>query len=329
MIDRLCAEALARGVKLLYQRLTQSLDGDGCAKLDALLLPREDLRTVVLTWLRQPPGEPKARNVLAHLDRLHRIREVKLPANLGQAVHQGRLAQLAREGAQMSAQHLRDLESRRRHAALIAVLLDTEATITDQILDMHDRIVGRMFNEAKRKHEQSFAESGKAINEKVRLYGRVGHALIDARQKGLDPYSAIEAVVAWDRFTQSVDEAERLAEPESFDHLHLLTEGYGQVRRYAPSSLETFYFGAARAVAPLLAAIDTLRAMNRRNARKVPDDAPTGFLRPRWKPYVLTEAGADRAFYELAVLTELKNGLRAGDVWVPGSRQFKDFEEYL
>jgi hypothetical protein len=163
----------------------------------------------------------------------------------------------------------------------------------------------------------------------VRLYVRVGHALIDARQKGLDPYSAIEAVVAWDRFTQSVDEAERLAEPESFDHLHLLTESYGQVRRYAPALLETFYFGAAPAVAPLLAAIDTLRAMNRRNARRVPDDAPTGFLRPRWKPYVLTEAGADRAFYELAVLTELKNGLRAGDVWVPGSRQFKDFEAYL
>jgi hypothetical protein len=31
----------------------------------------------------------------------------------------------------------------------------------------------------------------------------------------------------------------------------------------------------------------------------------------------------------LAVLTELNNGLRAGDVWVPGSRQFKDFEAYL
>jgi hypothetical protein len=77
-----------------------------------------------------------------------------------------------------------------------------------------------------------------------------------------------------------VDEAKRLAEPESFDHLHLLTESYGQVRRYAPALLETFDFGAAPAVAPLLAAIDTLRAMNRRNARKVPDDAPTGFLRP-------------------------------------------------
>jgi len=329
MVDRLCAEALARGGKLLYQRLTQLLDGEGCAKLDALLLPREDLRTVVLTWLRQPPGEPKARNVLAHLDRLHRIREVKLPANLGQAVHQGRLAQLAREGAQMSAQHLRDLENRRRHATLIAVLLDTEATITDQILDMHDRIVGRMFNEAKRKHEQGFAESGKAINEKVRLYVRVGHALIDARQKGLDPYAAIEAVVAWDSFTRSVDEAERLAQPESFDHLHLLAESYDQVRRYAPVLLETFDFRAAPAVAHLMAAINTLRVMNRSNARKLLDDAPTSFLRKRWQPYVLTETGVDRHFYELAVLTELKNGLRAGDVWMPGSRQFKDFEEYL
>jgi TnpA family transposase len=325
MIDRLCAEALARGVKLLYKRLTQGLDDDCCSKLDALLLPREGLRTLVITWLRQPPGEPRAKNLLTHLDRLHRIREANIPAELGQAVHQGRLTQLAREGEQMSAQHLRELESRRRYA----VLLDTEATITDQIFDMHDRIVGRMFNEAKRKHEQGFAESGKAINEKVRLYARVGHALIDARQKGLDPYAAIESVVAWDSFTRSVDEAERLAQPESFDHLHLLTAGYGQVRRYAPRLLETFDFRAARVAAPLMTAIETLRVMNRKNARKVPDDAPTSFLRKRWKPYVFTDGGIDRQFYELAVLTELKNGLRAGDVSVPGSRQFKDFEEYL
>jgi hypothetical protein len=150
-----------------HPRPFDALLDDHCrTKLDALLLPREGLRTVVITWLQQPPGEPKAKNVLAHLDRLHRIREVNLPAELGQAVHQGRLTQLAHEGAQMSAQHLRELESRRRYATLIAVLFDTEATITDQVFDMHDRIVGRMFNDAKRKHELGFAESGKAINEK-------------------------------------------------------------------------------------------------------------------------------------------------------------------
>ena len=42
-----------------------------------------------------------------------------------------------------------------------------------------------------------------------------------------------------------------------------------------------------------------------------------------------TPDGLDRRFYELCVLSELKNSLRSGDVWVRGSRQFKDFEEYL
>ncbi len=49
----------------------------------------------------------------------------------------------------------------------------------------------------------------------------------------------------------------------------------------------------------------------------------------RWAPYVRSEGGFDRKFYELSVMAELKNALRAGDVWVPGSRQFRDFDEYL
>lgn len=36
-----------------------------------------------------------------------------------------------------------------------------------------------------------------------------------------------------------------------------------------------------------------------------------------------------RQLYEFAVMSELKNALRSGDVWVLGSRQFKDFDEYL
>jgi len=44
---------------------------------------------------------------------------------------------------------------------------------------------------------------------------------------------------------------------------------------------------------------------------------------------VFTDAGLDRRFYELCALAELKNALRSGDIWVQGSRQFKDFDEYL
>jgi hypothetical protein len=61
----------------------------------------------------------------------------------------------------------------------------------------------------------------------------------------------------------------------------------------------------------------------------LPDDAPTGFIRQRWAKLVFTAKGIDRRFYETCVLSELSKALRAGDLWVTGSRRYKDFEEYL
>lgn len=37
----------------------------------------------------------------------------------------------------------------------------------------------------------------------------------------------------------------------------------------------------------------------------------------------------DRRYYELCVLSELRGRLRAGDVWVVGSRRYRSFEEGL
>lgn len=101
------------------------------------------------------------------------------------------------------------------------------------------------------------------------------------------------------------------------------------MRRCAPELLAVLKFRAAPAAKNVLKAIEVLRAMNKDNARKVPADAPTGFIKPRWAKLVVTDDGIDRRYYELCALSELKNALRSGDIWVQGSRQFKDFEEYL
>src|SRR5262249_33196650 len=79
----------------------------------------------------------------------------------------------------------------------------------------------------------------------------------------------------------------------------------------------------------ILGAIEVLRQLNSSNMRSVPEQAPTSFIRRRWQPHVFTSEGINRRFYELCVLSELSNALRSGDLWVVGSRQFKDFDEYL
>ncbi len=329
VIERVCAEALARGAQRVYQALASPFSLLQREQLDALLVQRENSQASALVWLRQPPGSPNAKHVLAHIERLQVLRELGLPNGLDRTVHQNRLLKIAREGGQMTAQHLRDLEPTRRYATLAAVALETRATLIDEMIDMHERILGKWFNRARRTHIERFHQSGKAINEKVRLYWRIGQALLEAKQAGTDPFAAIEAVVPWEIFSESVAEAEKLAQPEDFDYLPLVANGFTQIRRYAPAFLEALEFKAAPSAAGILAGVEILKEMNQRQGRKVPEEAPSDFVRPRWKSVVHAPEGFDRRFYELCVLSELKNALRSGDIWVKGSRQFKDFEEYL
>ena len=136
-------------------------------------------------------------------------------------------------------------------------------------------------------------------------------------------------MIPWDAFTASVSEAQQLAQPEDFDFLHRIGERYATLRRYAPQFLDALTLRATPAAKGVLDAVDVLRGMNADNARKVPRDAPTAFISKRWAKLVVIDDHIDRRFYELCALSELKNALRSGDVWVHGSRQFKDFDEYL
>lgn len=122
-----------------------------------------------------------------------------------------RLARLAREGAQTAVYHLQDFEAERRYATLVAIVLDSAATITDEIFNLHDRLMGSYFTRVKHKYDSRLASDGKAVNEKVRLYAQIGSALVAAKASGSDAFKAIERVLPWDRFAQSVQEAEQLA----------------------------------------------------------------------------------------------------------------------
>jgi TnpA family transposase len=309
--------------------LTSSLSETHRQNIDALLNRKEGSKLTILGWLRQSPAKPNSKYMLEHIERLKCLQAIDLPEDIGKHVHQNRLLKIAREGGQMTPADLARFESQRRYATLVAIVVESMATITDEIIDLHDRIIGKLFAIAKNKHQQQFQSSGKAINDKVRLYGLIGKALLDAKQNGSDPFAAIETVISWDAFAASITEAEKLAQPEDFDFLPRIGESYATLRRYAPELLAILKLRAAPAAKDMLAAVELLRSMNVDNTRKIPSNAPIAFIKKRWARLVFTDDGIDRRYYEICVLSELKNSLRAGDLWVQGSRQFKDFDEYL
>ena len=103
------------------------------------------------------------------------------------------------------------------------------------------------------------------------------------------------------------------------------------MRQFAPEFLNVMPLKANRGGAPVMRGIGVLRGMNRERKRKVPDRAPTRFVRKRWQPFVFSgENGSiDRHGWELCLLSELRGRLRSGDVYLEQSRRHADPESYL
>ena len=184
---------------------------------------------------------------------------------------------------------------------MVAITLDFGASLTDQAIDLFDRLVGGIFRKAEGRHARAFQADARAINEKVRLYARVGAALITAQTDQQDAFGAITSVIPWERFCKTVAEAEALARPEEFDAFQNLGEHYAGIRRWSPAFLAAFEFESVPASASLLRAIEVLREMNSKDTALLPKSVPTSFVRQRWAAHVMPGGVIDRRHYELCV----------------------------
>jgi hypothetical protein len=160
----------------------------------------------------------------------------------------------------------------------VALVLELVPRLTDEALDLHDRLVGRMLRRTERRQLAALGDDRRSIGRTVRLFARVGAELLAAKAEGRDAFAAIEGLVGWERFAAAVEEAKGLAGRHGEDPVELVEASYARLRRHAPLLLETFTFRGVPAVRPLLDALELLRGLNRADRRALPGDAPIGFV---------------------------------------------------
>lgn len=229
----------------------------------------------------------------------------------------------------MSSRDLTRSSAARRHAILVCVIEEARATLTDEVIELNERMLNSLFSKAKRTQAERLQQTGKQIQSKLRQYIDVGQALSEARDSGGDPWSAIENILPWTEFIASLEEARDLAKKSNFDPLHIITEKYSTLRKYAPRMLSSLQFVATPAAQPLADALVVIKEMYRKQSRKVPETAPFEFIPESWRKVVITPMGINRQYYEFCAFSELKGALRSGDIWVKGSRRYKNFDDYL
>ena len=311
------------------EQLTRGLSESQRRALDALLEIRDGTAISTLAWARQSPGAPSFRSLARLIEQLDHLRQIGLDPGIRAAVHPDRVKQLAQEGTRLTAQHLRVLSVARRRATLLVTVLDTTERLTDDAVGVFDRLIGRLFRRAERRASTELQRDARSINEKVRLLTKIGGALIDAKESGQDPFDAMAKVIPWDKFVDMIKEAKVLVRPDGPDYLALAERNHALTRRIGPLFLSAFTFHGVTAVGGLVRAIEMLRPFYAGNRRALPKDLPTAFIRRGWRQAVMPGGKIDGAAYELCFFAELRDRLRAGDIWVAGSRQYRAVEDQL
>ena len=104
--------------------------------------------------------------MLGLIARLEHVRAIGIEPGRGHQVHQAWLGQFVREAARVTVQHVAGYERQRRHATLVAIGLDLGAVLTDQAIDLFDRLVGAMFRKAEGRQARAFQAEARAIDRR-------------------------------------------------------------------------------------------------------------------------------------------------------------------
>jgi TnpA family transposase len=328
-LERACAAALAQAERKVLRDLTHDLEPTQIARLEALLATRPEGGTTWLAWLRQPAEGGSSTGFAGTIERLGHVRSIGIEPARATRVPRHHLLRLTREAERLPVSDLRDLTAVRRRGILVALALELVPRLTDEALDLHGRMVGRMFRRAKQRQLAAFSDDRRLIGRTIRLFARAGHELVAAKAEGRDAFVAIESAVGWEHFAAAVEEAKGLAGRHGEEPAEGIEASYARLRRCSPLLLETFTFRGVAAVRPLLEALELLRGLNRGHRRALPSDVPTGFVPRRWRSLVIRNGVVERRFWELCSMAELRNGLRAGDIWVEGSRRYRSLDDDL
>ncbi|WP_010503696.1 Tn3 family transposase [Paenibacillus elgii] len=328
-IERAVWETRKRTEEKIFKLLSSSLTELQIAKLDCVLTTMPESSKTYLAWLREIPGTSSPDSFLKVIEKLEYIRDLQLQVDT-KGIHPNRLRQLSKIGSRYEPHSFRRFNEPKKYAILVAYLLELIQDLTDLAFEIHDRQIMILLSKGRKAQEELQKQNGKSINEKVVHFADLGAALIKARSEGIDPFVALDAIMPWDQVVASVEEAKRLARPVDYDYLDLLEKKFYALWKYTPTLLKSLEFRSTTSAEPLMKAVDIIRDMNETGKRKVPEGAPLNFVSNRWQKHVYDDDGTiNRHYYEMAVLTELRNYVRSGDVSIVGSRQHKDFEEYL
>jgi TnpA family transposase len=327
LLIRLAMAGRAAARRQAYRELIRGLEQPSIKALDQLLVEQTGYRSY-LGWIAEAPEGAKLKNLKGLIARLEVLRVAAIFDDRRKTIHANRYGIVARDARILHAREIRRLTVDRRFATLTAFVIERQASITDLAVDMFCKLIGSTRRKAEITRKERRLKEADVLEGVALDHLKLGEALLAARESNTDLASAITASLGWDGLIASMAAASSVVRPDRSNEFDELIERHKSLRKLGRLMFGTFSFRSFRSHDPVLRAVDHLRALY--CGRKLPAQVPLAFMTRKWRRRVRSDGiNIDLCAWEVAVLVHLRERLRAGDIWVDGSRAWRSFEDYL
>ncbi|GAA4968865.1 hypothetical protein GCM10025331_72300 [Actinoplanes utahensis] len=297
------ATARARAREETWTRVAHLLPERRRAELDLLLVPDAYLGRTPLAWLGIEPTSAT-------------------PAE--------RRRFLAGVGRRLTGQALQRREPERRYPILLTLIAQSAVDVLDETLLLFDQAITGRESAAKQRMKQALEERAKGGENRQALLDEILTIVLDTGIGDEQVGGVLRSAIGMDRM-RAAWEVRQQRLPRDHGHLAEMDASMSYLRQFTPAVLAAVRFAGGPGTEQLLQAVSMLAELYATGTRKVPAGAPVGFVPTKRAGYLTdpNEVTAYRHYWELAVLVGLRDGLRSGDIFVPGSRRYADPASFL
>ena len=328
-IERIVRSERHRFLEGWLDRLTSRLSDETSRLMEASLSDPDG--SSGFHTIKADAGRASLENFLNVTERVAFIQSLQLPSNMLSELGKTWVEQIVRRVGGEKASEMRRHDKRRRLGFYAIYLMNREAHIIDDLIDLLVETIHRINVRSKRKVISGIARDIEKVYGKERLLVDIATAAMFKPNGRVS--DVIFPVAGQVKLAAIINEHRAKGTLEKRIYAVMRGSYASHYRRMLPNLLSVLEFRSNNAVwRPILEALDWIKQMQGSGARYVPEnEVPTLDVIPKkWRSAVIDADGRiNRISYELCVLSQLRTCIRAKEIWVVGADRYRNPDDDL
>ncbi len=193
---------------------------------------------------------------------------------------------------------------------LICFLCQLYQDTFDAAVQMHDKLMNKMYNKADKEIDDYMKGRRKYIRASLSHYKEILRVLLDEEIEQEQVRSTVFTTINAELLKAEMDAIDDILGSQYSNSFKRVIARHSYLRQFSPALIKHITFQVDtqdETSGDLIKAIDLLNHMNEEGQRKLPEDAPTGFIPKKRRPFVFENDRPLKPAWECALLTVLRD----------------------